>query len=122
MMRSRYADLILGVVALMVCASVAWSREVRVGILTDGPASRELLSPAALSREAAAIYGEDLTLSVPPEQQLNGAWSVAGLNAALDRLEADPRVDVVATESGPKWVLARFIPHAGSTATRYSGH
>src|SRR5882672_1249552 len=71
------------------------AREVRVGVLTDGPAAREPLTPESLVREATAIYAEGLTLVVPQDKRLNGNWSLAGLNAALDRLEADPGVDVV---------------------------
>ncbi|MEJ1963686.1 MAG: hypothetical protein WDO56_19850 [Gammaproteobacteria bacterium] len=71
------------------------AREVRVGVLTDGPAARQPLTPESLVREATAIYAEGLTLLVPPDKRLNGNGTLAGVNAALDRLEADPGVDVV---------------------------
>jgi outer membrane protein TolC len=83
-------------VPFWVTAPVA-AREVRVGVLTDGPAARQVLTPESLVREAAAIYAEGLTLVAPPDKRLNGNWTIEGLNAALDRLEADPAVDVVVT-------------------------
>ena len=83
-------------IAIPFCASAPLAaREIRVGVLTDGPAARAPLTPESLVREATATYPEGLTLVVPPDKRLNGNWSLAGLNAALDRLEADPAVDVV---------------------------
>jgi outer membrane protein TolC/ABC-type uncharacterized transport system substrate-binding protein len=81
---------------LSVTAPVS-ARQVRVGVLIDGPAAREGISADALEHAAAEVYGDGLTLSVAPQTRLNGNWSVSALNAALDRLEADPQVDVVVT-------------------------
>jgi len=81
---------------LSVTAPVS-ARQVRVGVLVDGPAAREGISADALEHAAAEVYGDGLTLTVPPQMRLNGNWSVSALNAALDRLEADPQVDVVVT-------------------------
>lgn len=86
------------VVAVLFCvAGPLAAREVRVGVLIDGPSAREGITTEALERAAAGVYGDGLTLTVAPQTQLNGNWSVQGLNAALDRLEADPRIDVVVT-------------------------
>ena len=73
------------------------AREVRVGVLIDGPSAREGISADALEQAAAAVFGDGLRLTVAPETRLNGNWNVSTLNAALDRLEADPQVDVVVT-------------------------
>jgi len=81
---------------LSVTVAVA-AREVRVGVLIDGPSVREDISAAALEHAATAVYGDGLTLTVAPPVRLNGNWSVSTLEAALDRLEADPQVDVVVT-------------------------
>ena len=87
----------LGLAFLLAPAAPVEAREVRVGVLIDGPAARQLLTPESLVREASAIYADGLTLSVPADKQLNGNWTLEGLNAALDRLESDPGVDVVVT-------------------------
>jgi outer membrane protein TolC/ABC-type uncharacterized transport system substrate-binding protein len=71
------------------------AREVHVGILVDGAAARESISADALEHAAAAVYGDGLTLIVAPQTRLNGSWNVAALNEAIDRLEADPKIDVV---------------------------
>jgi hypothetical protein len=73
------------------------AREVRVGVLIDGPSAREDVGADALEHAATAVYGDGLTLTAAPQKRLNGNWSVPALNAALDRLEADPQVDVVVT-------------------------
>jgi outer membrane protein len=83
-------------VSLSVTAPVS-ARQVRVGVLIDGPAAREDISAEALEHAAAEVYGDGLTLTVASQNRLNGNWNVSALNAALDRLEADPQVDVVVT-------------------------
>jgi outer membrane protein len=81
---------------LSVTAPVS-ARQVRVGVLIDGPAAREGISADALEHAAAEVYGDGLTLTVAPQMRLDGNWNVSALNAALDRLEADPQIDVVVT-------------------------
>jgi outer membrane protein len=87
----------LGIAILLSVTAPLSAREVRVGVLIDGPSAREGISAEALEHAAAAVYGDGLTLTVAPQSRLNGNWSVPALNAALDRLEADPQVDVVVT-------------------------
>jgi len=70
---------------------------VRVGVLIDGPAAREGVTANDLEQAAKAVYGDGLVLAITPQTRLDGNWSAAKLNAALDRLEADPQVDVVVT-------------------------
>jgi outer membrane protein len=82
---------------LLAVATPLSAREVRVGVLIDGPSAREEIGADALERAAAAVYGDDLTLTVARQSRLSGNWSVPALNAALDRLEADAQVDVVVT-------------------------
>ena len=95
----RWKDLAwtLGIaVSLSVAARVS-AREVRVGVLIDGPAAREGVTANDLEQAAKAVYGDGLVLAMTPQTRLDGNWSAAKLNAALDRLEADPQVDVVVT-------------------------
>jgi outer membrane protein len=87
----------LGIVVLLSIAAPLQAREVRVGVLIDGPLAREAISADALEQAAKAVYADGLTLTVAPQGRLDGNWNVSRLNAALDRLEADPQVDVVVT-------------------------
>jgi outer membrane protein len=87
----------LGISSLLLVAASASAREVRVGVLIDGPAAREGVSADMLEQAAAAVYGDGLTLTIASQMRLTGDWNVPALNAALDRLEADPQVDVVVT-------------------------
>jgi outer membrane protein len=87
----------LGISILLSVTAPVSARQVRVGVLIDGPAAREGISADALEHAAAEVYGDGLALTVAPEMRLNGNWNVSALNAALDRLEADPQIDVVVT-------------------------
>jgi outer membrane protein len=87
----------LGISILLSVTAPVSARQVRVGVLIDGPAAREGISADALEHAAAEVYGDGLALTVAPQMRLNGNWNVSALNAALDRLEADPQIDVVVT-------------------------
>ena len=87
----------LGFSFLLLLGASATAREVRVGILIDGPAVREGITADALEQAATAVYGDGLKLTIAPEKRLNGNWNASALNAALDRLEADPQIDIVVT-------------------------
>ncbi|HEV7448045.1 MAG TPA: hypothetical protein VGO18_36095, partial [Steroidobacteraceae bacterium] len=75
-----------GIAILLLVTTPLSAREVRVGVLIDGPSAREGINAAALEHAATAVYGDGLTLTVANESRLNGNWSVPALNAALDRL------------------------------------
>jgi outer membrane protein TolC/ABC-type uncharacterized transport system substrate-binding protein len=87
----------LGIAILLSATATLSASEVRVGVLIDGPAAREDITADALEHAGAEVYGDGLTLTVARPARLNGNWNVTALNAALDRLEADPQVDVVVT-------------------------
>jgi hypothetical protein len=95
-------------ILLSVTGSIS-ARQVRVGVLTDGPSAREAMSADALEHAAAAVYGDGPTLTVASRSRLNGNWSVSELNAALDRLEADPRLDVVVTLAPRSLSISRSV-------------
>jgi outer membrane protein len=93
---TQIAWTLLAAIWLSVAPPLA-AREVRVGVLTDGPSARQDISAESLERAATEVYGDGLRLTVAPQARLDGNWDVAALKAALDRLEADPQVDVVVT-------------------------
>jgi outer membrane protein TolC len=75
---------------------IAAARTITVGIVTDGPTERPLISPANLKRAGESVLaGSDLTIAWPADKQLAGGWSVGGVRQALDHLLADEQVDVV---------------------------
>ena len=96
-LRWKYLAWTLGIAVLLPVAVRVFAREVRVGVLIDGPAAREGITANDLEQAAKAVYGDGLVLAMTPQTRLDGNWSAAKLNAALDRLEADPQVDVVVT-------------------------
>jgi len=96
---------------LFKAAVAAQPDEVRVGIVSDGPSPRPLLSAELLMREANRVYGENHRFVVPAGADLDGGWSLAGVTAAINRLEADPKIDVVVT-------LGLVASHVAAHATR----
>ncbi len=76
----------------------------QIGIVFDGmpiheePAfgrigARQALE--AIEKESRVLIGEDFNLRFPENKQLYGNWDLAKIGAALDRLLADPDVDVI---------------------------
>jgi outer membrane protein len=81
----------------LVCAAVAQAREVRVGVVLDGPAGRQIFTSAAIEREIANVASPDAEIVLPADKRFTGDWSAAGATAALERALADRDVDVVLT-------------------------
>src|SRR5688572_22742955 len=67
----------------------------RVSVITDGPAGREIFPPEVIEREARNVLGSDLPLQFPGNARFSGDWSLNGVNAALDRALSDRNVDIV---------------------------
>jgi len=95
--RSAFNVAILAIAILLLDAGPVSARDVRIGVLIDGPAAREGVTADVLEQAAAAVYGDGLRLTIAPQKRLNGDWNVPALYAALDRLEADPQIDIVVT-------------------------
>jgi hypothetical protein len=70
-------------------------QEVRIGVVTDGPWSHGA-DPAELFRQEVRTVAEgQFDVQFPPEFQLDGGWTLAGIEGALDQLLAEPTVDIV---------------------------
>src|SRR5689334_1654335 len=88
---------IAAVLVLIAWVPFAAAREVRVAIVTDGNAGRQVFSAEAIEKEIANVASADTTIVLPPESRFAGDWSLEGANAALDRALADRNVDIVIT-------------------------
>jgi len=87
----------LGALVLLVFASPAPAREIRVAVVTDGAAGRAIFSAEAIESEMAGVASPDLEIVLPASKRFAGDWSLEGAGAALDRALADREVDVVIT-------------------------
>jgi hypothetical protein len=56
----------LGISILLSLTASVSARQVRVGVLTDGPSARESISADAIEHAAAEVNGDGLTLTVAP--------------------------------------------------------
>ncbi len=82
-----------------------------VGIVLDGPWRREsqLQALEVMKREVRLLTEGEFDVRFPAEKQLHGDWTLDGVNRALDRLLADPGVDIV---------LALGVAASGEAARR----
>ena len=83
------------VMGTSVCSAQA--RLIRVAVVTDGQVAREVFPAALIEREVANIAGGDVNIVLPSNKRFAGDWSLAGVDAALDRALRDSDVDVVLT-------------------------
>jgi outer membrane protein len=94
---SRRACRVTAWILIATACATATGREIRVGVVFDGPAGRQIFTPAAIEREIANVASPDVDIALPPDKRFTGDWSGAGANAALERALADRDVDVVLT-------------------------
>ena len=67
----------------------------RIGVVLDGPSEFTDSLRSQFAREILAFFGTERTVEVPASATLRGDWTAAGVSAAIDRLLADPTVDMV---------------------------
>jgi outer membrane protein len=98
---------------------------VQIGIVRDGPAYVVPELGKLLEEEIRELLSREYDVRFPADLQLEGGWSVQGVNKAVDRLLADRRVNLVIAlgilashevsqrKQLPKPVIAPFIidPH-----------
>jgi outer membrane protein TolC len=84
-----------GAILLAPQAAALAASSVTIGIVADGPQERAMLRRDFILAEARNVLGTTLDIRIPDEKRLDGGWTREGIRAALDRLLADPEVDVV---------------------------
>jgi outer membrane protein TolC len=94
---------------------------VRIGFVMDGPWDRATKTQSEFEGEILDLLGAEFDIRFPKDKQLMGDWTVEAVSAGMDRLLADPAVDilialgVVASNDAcrrgdlPKPVLAPFV-------------
>lgn len=88
-------------------AAAAQSRRpaITLGIVYDGadpttgqaPPGRLAELPIRILEETIELTRRDFDVRAPADKRLSGGWTKDGINAAIDRLLADPEVDIVLT-------------------------
>lgn len=66
-----------------------------IGVVIDGPWERNDLYRDLFHAEILALTEGEFDVVFPPEKEIVADWTPAGVAAALDRLYADPAVDLV---------------------------
>ena len=73
---------------------------VRIGLLIDGPWERNEQIREAFEREALDLVGREFDVRFPADKRVVGNWTTSGTRDGLNRLLADPTVDIIIA-SGP---------------------
>lgn len=82
----------------LICAPEAVPAEppvVRIGMVADGPSPLLDEIASRFQKEISELSRGEMDVRFPAKSRVDGAWSVAGVKAAVDQLLADSRVDVV---------------------------
>lgn len=84
-------------VLLLPLVTSAAPGNVTIGLVSDGPEQRQLLPVTILQQEVSALLKGEFNPRFPKAKQLDGGWSIAGIQAALKRQLNDPGIDIVVT-------------------------
>ncbi len=96
-----YLHSILGFLTLLACVlqqdrlTAAQLPEVRVGLIIDGPWEGNEETLRITKEEILALSRGEFDVRFPPAMTIEADWTVPGIEAAIDRLLADPEVDVI---------------------------
>jgi len=113
--------LTITIVFLLSSLAVAQQRTVRIGVVIDGPWERNDEIRDMTQQEILALTEGEFDVRFPESKLITADWTLTGVNSAIDRLFADPQVDLVLTigvlASGeissrgnlPKPVIAPFV-------------
>ena len=94
---------------------------VRIGVVMDGPWQRNDAVRELFQKEIADLLQGEFDVQFPEESHLVADWTIQGVKDAIDRLLADPKVDLVITSGViasndvshrpllPKPVVAPFV-------------
>jgi outer membrane protein len=89
--------------ALLLCTTAPAAAQrpaatpLRIGVVLDGPSEVNDSARARFEREVVAFFAGSRSVEFSPARRLTGNWSVAGVDAAIDRLLIAPDVDLVLT-------------------------
>lgn len=91
--------LLLMVVTGMPCAqSASKSPVVRIGIVRDGPVGTRFGETVRLFQdEILKLTAREFDVRFPSEKNIHGNWNLSEIERAIDRLLADPEVDLIIT-------------------------
>jgi len=71
------------------------AKAIVVGVVVDGPWSRNAEVLEMFEREIREVARGEFEVTLPEAKRIEADWTAAGVTAAVDRLLADPDVDVV---------------------------
>ena len=75
--------------------ALAAKKSIHIGVIADGPVARFQEIGMLYQSEIIDMAGSEFNVHFPENKQVNGGWTLAGINQAIDRLLADPTVDIV---------------------------
>jgi len=89
---------VLGYILMLSMCSVAAAPKAlgaNIGVVFDGPSEINQRALSAYEKEIRDLTGGEFSVNFPPGKIITADWTAAGVNSALERLLADPAVDIV---------------------------
>lgn len=85
------------ILALSMCSAAAVPKALgaNIGVVFDGPSEINQRALSAYEKEIRDLTGGEFSVNFPPGKIITADWTAAGVNSALERLLADPAVDIV---------------------------
>ena len=96
----RNAAVVLILLSCLACAASSQQGNraeptLRIGVVVDGPWERNAELRVLLQSGIQEVLGTNARAVFPPDAQLVGDWTLAGVHALADRLLSDPNIDLV---------------------------
>lgn len=91
----RLSGLLCGLMLLLSSPVAAARPPVRIGVVVDGSWEGNTAVLGLFHTEIKDLLGEEFDIRFPERATLTADWSREGVHRAIDRLLADPRIDIV---------------------------
>ena len=100
----KRSEKLIGMATIFLFVVAAWvppalsapkRRVVRIGIVEDGPTQRLTHGLDEVKREILSLTSREFDVRFPPSKTIVDKWNPAEIKRAIDRLLADPQVDLI---------------------------
>ncbi len=71
------------------------ANSISIAIIVDGPIERQMLPLSAIKHEISELTRDEFVIHFPEDKVLNGGWTLAGVQSAIDQLMNDSSVDII---------------------------
>ncbi len=91
----RACQVILILLASILSLECQAAKSINIGIIIDGPMERQMLPLSAIKQEMTELTRDEFTVQFPEDKVIDGGWTLAGIQSAIEQLMNDPSVDLI---------------------------